>query len=816
MNPRTGFYAALVGLLILATGCQSTSFTKLKAKKKEGTLIGMATEITHIQAMDAGPTTRITLRGNGKIRYRLFQLNDPPRLMLTLPKTKLSPVIQPRKLKLQHVTALYPMENAKHDSSQVEVVLRNMAQYRIKEEEHGLEVVLHNEATVPQATDPMIRDVLASDLESATVVDIVGQGEIPPPRISRLNTPPRIILDLAVPADAVKKRMVPISSAQLTSIQIGKGKDKTRLIVNLADAAVTHALEQEQGHLRIRFFNPAQVVVKPQAITGGQITDIQFSQEGQRSLIKILTNKQDLPMDSSLEDQNLLLTLSNVQVPDRLVRRMDVSDFSSPVSAIDVFNEDSASQIIVRLNDEYKRHQIVQQGEAILIQVDPKGMRSDGVGDERYTGRRISMDFNGIDIHNALKLLADIGDINIITSDSVQGTVSMRLIDVPWDQALELILEAKGLGTYQHQGNVIRIAPLAEIKDMGKAKLVAEESKRQLESLVNAIIPVSFADATELHAILSQGNPSQGTGLLSSRGMVIVDKRTNALIAYDLADNIEKIRVMVKQLDKPIPQVLISARIVEVARNNTKNLGINWGFNAKEGRHVGISTTASNAYAVQQSDLARTGSRASMSAASQAVLVGATTGTGFNFIPDGVQSSMGVHIGSMNPLLDLDIELGALEEIGKSKIISSPKVLTTNNQEATINQGTRLPYETISSEGTQTTFVEATLSLKVTPKVTPDGFVTLKVKVTNNTQGTGSTPPPINTKEVETQVLVRHGQTIVLGGIFTNTELRNNAGIPKLRTIPFFKWLFGNVSDELRNTEMLIFITPKVVEPVRG
>jgi type IV pilus assembly protein PilQ len=295
-------------------------------------------------------------------------------------------------------------------------------------------------------------------------------------------------------------------------------------------------------------------------------------------------------------------------------------------------------------------------------------------------------------------------------------------------------------------------------------------------------------------------------------GTVSVDQRTNTLIVKDMAANLAKIRAMVAKLDKPIPQVLIEARIVEIGRDSVFGLGINWGFNYKRetGANMGISNTAANAYLVQQNPtIQNAGQRALM-----------TGGTDPNFnirtMPPGVASNLGIHLGSLSPLLDLDIELGALESNGKAKTISSPRVLTANNKEANISQGVRQPYQSESRSGGVTyQYIDAALSLKVTPHVTASGSITLEVSAKNNSiRGAiaPGAPPAIDTREVETQALVKDGQTIVLGGILQNRQTENQTGIPELKDVPLLGWLFKNKATTSNQLELLVFITPRIVD----
>ncbi|HHL40583.1 MAG TPA: type IV pilus secretin PilQ, partial [Deltaproteobacteria bacterium] len=417
------------------------------------------------------------------------------------------------------------------------------------------------------------------------------------------------------------------------------------------------------------------------------------------------------------------------------------------------------------------------------------GAGGDAEGAERrYTGRRIDIDMVDANISDVLKLLAEVSNLNIITGDDVVGTITLRLKNVPWDQAFDIILRTKNLDKVQ-EGNIIWVAPADKIKQEKAAALEAKQAEEKLEELKIHLIPVNYATASDLL--------SQVREVMSERGTVTSEDRTNTLIIKDIQKSIDAARELVARLDTPIPQVLIEARIVEASTSFARDLGVQWGIDYKNLTDSVLThsfgTTATTGLTTQN----------------YAVSLPAT-GTA------GSLGGIGLTIGKLakNPLL-LDLSLSAGEQSGLLKTISRPRITTLDNREAVIEQGEEIPFETTSATGTATTFKKANLSLTVTPHITPDGSVLMKIKATRNSLGTFRTQsgePSINTKEASTEVLVRDGETTVIGGIIISDSSRTTKGIPFMKDIPLLGWLFKSKSVSDSQSELLIFITPKIVK----
>ncbi len=383
-------------------------------------------------------------------------------------------------------------------------------------------------------------------------------------------------------------------------------------------------------------------------------------------------------------------------------------------------------------------------------------------------------------------------NLNIITSDEVKGKVTLRLIHVPWDQALDIVLKTKGLGA-KLEGNVLRIAPLTKLRAEEREALQSIKSKEDLEELVIETIPVNFSNVKELEDQIKE--------VMSGRGKVNVDERTNTLIVKDTETSLRKVKALVLQLDTPTPQVLIQARIVEVSTNFTRELGVQWGTAYQDNKNdifvSGIQDDQGTFFAgVQKPD---------PTSPTFSVNLPAAVGQG---------SGGGIAFGIIKTNFRLDLALSALEMTGNGKIISSPKIVTINNNKAAIQQGVKIPYSTVSASGTQTQFVDATLKLEVTPTITPDKTIIMKLNATNDTPDFGNAVngvPSISSREADTQVLVRDGETAVIGGILQIKRSESTDGVPLLAKIPLFGWLFKKESVQNNNTELLIFITPKIV-----
>jgi type IV pilus assembly protein PilQ len=425
-----------------------------------------------------------------------------------------------------------------------------------------------------------------------------------------------------------------------------------------------------------------------------------------------------------------------------------------------------------------------------------------------YTGTRIDLDFKDADIHNILRLLSEVGHVNVVVSDDVKGSVTLKMRNVPWNLALDVILEAKNLGKVKIAENVYRVAPKEELEKERQMKIKELQHKKILKPLITRIIPVSYAMAADLKP--------QAESLLSSRGSVGIDERTNVLIVRDVAENLSLIEQLVRNLDTQTPQVLIEARIVESTSNYSREIGIQWGG------HFTASTATGNPTGIvfPNSIVMAGGGMDDQTPTSGMNPFGATPNPNFAvnlpaLVGTGSGGALGISLGSVGNNANLNIRLSALENDGVLKIISAPKILTLDNKQAKIEQGTMIPYSQISAQGVQTAFQEAKLSLQVTPHVTAEGSILMKLMINrdepdfNNRGARGD--PTILKRHAETELLIEDGKTAVIGGIYTRNYGKSFSQVPLLSKIPVLGWLFKKRTDTDRRTELLIFITPRIV-----
>jgi len=427
---------------------------------------------------------------------------------------------------------------------------------------------------------------------------------------------------------------------------------------------------------------------------------------------------------------------------------------------------------------------------------------------KKYAGKHIDLDFKDADIHNILRLISDVGHINIVASDDVKGTVTLRMRDVPWDLALKVILEAKGLGKVKLADNLYRVAPKTTLEKEQQMLIKEMQHKQVLKPLITKIIPISYAMAAEMS--------TKAADLLSSRGKITVDERTNVLIVRDVEESISLVEQLIVNLDTQTPQVLIEARIVEATSTYNRELGIQWGGHAVSSTATGNPT----GLVFPDSVVVSGGGQDSQTPESGMNPFGEDANPNFAVnlpakVGTGAGGALGISLGSVGNSANLSLRISALENDGILRIISAPKILTLDNKKAKIEQGTMIPYSQISAQGVQTAFQEAKLSLEVTPHVTADGSVLMQVMITrdepdfNNTGARGD--PTILKRHAETELLVEDARTAVIGGIYTRNYGKSYSQVPWLAKIPVLGWLFKKRTDTDRRTELLIFLTPRIV-----
>ena len=527
------------------------------------------------------------------------------------------------------------------------------------------------------------------------------------------------------------------------------------------------------------------------------------------------------------EKKKVSLKIKNVILAEKFQVSRDVSDFDSPINFISSFRDPINANdviIVVELKFEDVEVDLAQDGNSITLSLgESRAAEASGEPDEVevdvaeedlyafdfrltsipgskkvYRGQLVSFDFKDADIRDVLRIIADISGFNMIIARNVSGTVTLKLTNVPWDQALDVILEDAGLGAFI-EGNVMRVAPLGTLQARQQAVRRAAQSKEELEPLTTEQVFINYANAEELIPLVEP--------LLSQRGDLRVDLRTNSVLITDTGIRVRQIEELIEDLDTRTPQVLIESRIVQATLDFTRDLGVQWGFNYRASAATGNPTGATFPSDVEVGGTSVTGPFGT-TADNFIVDLPAAAGTGAGGV-------LGIVLGSLTGAYDLDLRLSALENRGEARILSSPKVLTLDNTPARIEQGVSIPFLSVSAAGTQTQFVDATLSLSVTPQVTNDDRILMNITVTDNSPDESVTgagdQPSITRNEATTQVLAGDGQTIVIGGIFTKTLTDANNSIPWFSRLPLFGWLFErNVRNDERR-ELIVFITPRII-----
>jgi type IV pilus assembly protein PilQ len=553
------------------------------------------------------------------------------------------------------------------------------------------------------------------------------------------------------------------------------------------------------------------------------LKDIDFKR-GQNNSGRIVV---DLPnnqvgVDIKQQGQTLVVEFLRSSLPENLRRRLDVTDFGTPVTSVSTFQVGDRVRMVVEPKGLWE-HSAYQTDNQFVLEVRPQKIDPEkltqGPG---YTGEKLSLNFQNIEVRALLQVIADFTNFNIVTSDTVTGNVTLRLKDVPWDQALDIILEAKGLGL-RKSGNVILIAPKEEMAARKKAMLASEQEVLALEPVRTQSFQLNYAKAEDImkqivanQAVANQQSGGSGASnrMLSPRGSVNFDVRTNQVFVTDIPSKLAEVADVIAKIDIPVRQVLIEARIVIANDTFGRSLGMRLGFadlSIKNGVAPGVSL-GGNTRATVGGNLAAVGGQTGQTSGplysdTQFVNLPATQQGGFN------PATFALSLFGVNANRFLNLEISALEADGRGKVVSSPRVTTADQTKATIKQGTRIPYQQATSSGaTAVSFVDATLMLDVTPQITPEGNVIMNVEVTKDSVGAVyAGVPSIDTKSVKTQVLVENGGTVVIGGIFEQVENTNVTKVPLLGDIPYLGNLFKTTDTQSSKVELLIFITPKVV-----
>jgi type IV pilus assembly protein PilQ len=670
-----------------------------------------------------------------------------------------------------------------------------------------------------------------------TELRLAFNGMPPNPQAYQLDKPARLVVDLPNAKSSLASRYQDLGSGNARSLAIVDNAERTRLVVNLNQAS-GYSTRIEGNTLVLKIGGNKEAIVNKSSamltsatpvagsrIVNNEVTNIDFRRGGSgEGNVIVELNNPNAPVDVQQQGTKIIARFLGTKLPERLRRRLDVNDFSTPIKTIDAYNEGNNGILVIQPQGDFE-YLSYQADNKLTISVKPVvQIRPSVIKPVEYSGQRLSLNFQDIEVRSVLQLIADFTGLNLVASDTVSGRITIRLQNVPWDQALDIVLKSKGLDK-RKSGNVIMIAPAAELAAREKLEIQNNRQVEQLAPLSTQYIQLNYAKAADILTLITSGkNGSSSTSssttdsetnvgsLLSPRGTVSIDTRTNTLIIQDTAATIDKVRDLISRLDVPVKQVMIEARIVRASDSFSKELGVQWGVlshgvasrpnllvGGKETtlfdlRNPSVSTTAG-----------QTSAKYTITRPDNLNVDLAATGTG--------ASSIALGIMSISDIM-LDLTLSALQADGKGEVIATPKVLTLDKQKARVAAGTQIPYQQASSSGaTSVAFINAELSLEVTPSITPDGRVQMDLLV--NADSPGDAAPngqlTINTNRLQTNVLVDDGQTVVLGGIFQNQISNSTTKVPFLGDLPYLGRLFRHTQQSNNKQEMLIFVTPRLV-----
>jgi len=682
-----------------------------------------------------------------------------------------------------------------------------------------------------------LQDIQVQSLPGQRVeIKLILSGPAPEPLAFTIEDPARIAVDLPETALGLTSRRRNVNLGPLETVLTAEANGRTRVVLNLGSMVaydmrrsgnivyITLGADEDDSSITTQFAGSSSTTPVSYASSGGSraITAVDFRRTpdgGGRVLISL--SDPSTPVDIRQEGGRVVAVFKDTSLPAELMRRLDVMDFATPVSTVDALRTNRDTRIVITAEGKYQQL-AYQSDNEFTIEINPAASEATEVSSlfsetKEYEGQRLTLNFQDIETRAVLQLLAETSGKNIVVSDTVQGNVTLRLRNVPWDQALDIVMTTKGLDMRQN-GNVIIVAPAEEIAARETADLEARAAIVELEPLYSEFLQVNYAKAADLAALIIADEGANA--LMSPRGSVAIDDRTNTLLVQDTAERLQNIRRLVRILDIPVRQVLIESRIVVVNDDFSRELGVRFGFtgvtdNGSEGL-ISVTGTGGGSDTIVNSALDN--------------LNDPTNGTAFPVTLPSIADRFAVNVPVSNPagtlalaVLDsdyiVDLELTALQTEGRGEIVSTPRIITANQKEARIEQGVEIPFQESASSGATTTqFKKAVLSLTVTPQITPDDKIIMDLRVSKDSVGqltpsaTGGLVPSIDTRSIETQVLVSDGQTVVLGGIYETERRETVSKVPFLGDIPGLGALFRSTSNTANKAELLIFVTPRILE----
>ncbi|RBL73233.1 type IV pilus secretin PilQ [Pseudomonas sp. MWU13-2625] len=635
-------------------------------------------------------------------------------------------------------------------------------------------------------------------------------GPPPQPKGYTTESPARIALDLPGVASQLASKTRDLGSGNARTATVVEANDRTRLIINLTQ--LTPYTSRVEGNnlfvvvgqgAKPAAPRPATAAPRPVAAPAKAYApvaktirgvDFQRGTAGEGNVVIDLSDPTIAP-DIQEHDGKIILSFARTQLPDRLRVRLDVKDFATPVQFVNATATGDRAVITVEPSGTFD-YSTYQTDNKLTVSIRPMtvdDLQKRNAERQAYSGEKLSLNFQDIDVRSVLQLIADFTNLNLVASDTVQGGITLRLQNVPWDQALDLVLKTKGLDK-RKIGNVLLVAPADEIAARERQELESQKQIAELAPLRRELLQVNYAKAADIAKLFQSVTSAEAK--IDERGSITVDERTNNIIAYQTQDRLDELRRIVAQLDIPVRQVMIEARIVEANVDYDKSLGVRWGGSIQNKGNWNTSGVSNGT----STTIGTPGSTSTNSPFVDMGTIGNTSGIGIAFITDNVL---------------LDLELTAMEKTGNGEIVSQPKVVTSDKETAKILKGTEIPYQEASSSGaTSVSFKEASLSLEVTPQITPDNRIIMEVKVTkdepdylNKVQDV----PPIKKNEVNAKVLVNDGETIVIGGVFSNTQSKVVDKVPFLGDVPYLGRLFRRDVVSEKKSELLVFLTPRIM-----
>ncbi|WP_394211741.1 type IV pilus secretin PilQ [Psychrobacter piscatorii] len=745
-----------------------------------------AQRINNVSVVQTAPAvTQMRLGFTGlPVLPAAYQLDDPSRLVLDFEQVQNGLASRFNEYNIGMVNDVTTLSS--DSTTRLIVGLKQSGNYTTAIEGNDLLLTI-TDPDRPVITSDPIQDVLNNSsglTTTAVVTPIVETSTVP---VATVRTTSTTVVKNDVPADTMVVRVNPLLNPQLASAQVSK----------------------------------------QYSYDGLSAVNFSAGNDGGGNVSMVLANEA-IPVDVQRQGNKLVVRLTGSTVPRNLLRRLNIN--SGLVSSIDTKNQGQNGVITINMSDDYE-YQAYQSGNQLNISINkPELLREPTLEEKVYSGEPLSMEFQDVEIRSVLDILAQFTEMNIVASDSVAGNITLRLINVPWDQALDIILKSKNLGKREN-GNVILVAPSTELAEQEARELEAQQAVQSYAPLRTEYIRLSYAKAQDVLTLISQGSGSSGSSgiggtsgltnrgndnntLLSDRGTVTIDERTNTLIIKDVANSIENIRTLIGKIDIPVRQVMIEARIVSATDSFSKEIGVRWGIlsnGAANNRSLLVGGSDQTLWDLKDFDVETT------------TVNGQTVSYPSYDIsrPD----NLNVDLGVTNPaagsiafgLLSLsdvmlDLELSALQADNRGEVISTPKVLTADKQTAKVSSGTQIPYQEASASGaTTTSFREAALSLEATPNITPDGKIGLQLLITNGTPTIINNQVAISEDSISTNVIVEDGQTVVLGGVFKNRTNNGVDKVPFLGDLPYIGRAFRRDVRSNDKEELLIFVTPKLI-----